>query len=138
MSAYLDPFRGLGLGFDAMFDALEAFDSLTPHRTNYPPYNLIRDGENYTLEVALAGFKKEDIQVELKENKLTVENIRKDATENEDYIHRGIASRHFMRQWLLHDDVVVKSANLEDGILSIKMEKIIPEEKKPKIINITS
>ena len=76
-----------------MFDALEAFDSLTP-QNQLPPYNLIRDGENYTLEVALAGFKKEDIQVELKENKLTVENIRKDATENEDYIHRGIASRH--------------------------------------------
>ena len=86
----------------------------------------------------MAGFKKEDIQVELKENKLTVENIRKDATENEDYIHRGIASRHFMRQWLLHDDIVVKSASLEDGILSIKMEKIIPKEKKPKIIKITS
>ena len=138
MSTYLDSFRSLGLGFDAMFDALEAFDSLRPTRDNYPPYNLIRDGDNYTLEVALAGRKKEDIQIEFKENKLSVENVRPDATANDSYVHRGIATRYFKREWLLHDDIVVKSASLEDGMLSIKMEKIIPEEKKPKIIKITS
>ena len=134
--------RGLGLGFDAMFDALEAFQEFQPHpgdgSRGYPPYNLIRDGENYTLELALAGFTEKDLTVELKDNKLSIENKRDDATQNDDYIHRGIASRYFRREWLLHDDVVVKSAELNNGMLSISLEKIIPEEKKPKIIKIKS
>ena len=129
--------RGLGLGFDAMFDALETFQEFQPNH-GYPPYNLIRDGENYTLELALAGFTEKDLTVELKDNKLSIENKRDDATQNEDYIHRGIASRYFRREWLLHDDVVVKSAELNNGMLSISLEKIIPEEKKPKIIKIKS
>ena len=129
--------RGLGLGFDAMFDALETFQEFQPHQ-NYPPYNLIRDGENYTLELALAGFTEKDLTVELKDNKLSIENKRDDATQNDDYIHRGIASRFFRREWLLHDDVVVKSAELNNGMLSISLEKIIPAEKKPKVIKIKS
>ena len=129
--------RGLGLGFDAMFDALEAFQEFQPNQS-YPPYNLIRDGENYTLELALAGFTEKDLTVELRDNKLSIENKRDDATQNEDYIHRGIASRYFRREWLLHDDVIVKSAELNNGMLSISLEKIIPEEKKPKIIKIKS
>jgi molecular chaperone IbpA len=129
--------RGLGLGFDAMFDALEAFQEFQPHQ-GYPPYNLIRDGENYTLELALAGFTEKDLTVELKDNKLSIENKRDDATQNDDYIHRGIASRFFRREWLLHDDVVVKSAELNNGMLSISLEKIIPAEKKPKVIKIKS
>ena len=133
--------RNLGLGFDSMFDALEAFhdwSQASPLGHAYPPYNLIRDGENYTLELALAGFTEKDLTVELKDNKLSIENKRDDATDNDVYIHRGIASRYFRREWLLHDDVVVKSAELNNGMLSISLEKIIPEEKKPKIIKIKS
>jgi len=133
--------RNLGLGFDSMFDALEAFhdwSQASPLGHAYPPYNLIRDGENFTLKVALAGFTEKDLIVELRDNKLSIEYKQDDTAQNDEYIHRGIASRYFKHQWLLHDDVIVQSAELKNGILSISMERVIPDEKKPKVIKIKS
>ena len=96
MSTYLDSFRSLGLGFDAMFDALEAFDSLTPPRDNYPPYNLIRDGDNYTLEVALAGRKKEENRTKRKARRKQLLSPRK-KSQRKRKKSRKLTSSHLKR-----------------------------------------
>tara|TARA_B100000315_G_C14229104_1_gene430070 strand:+ start:15 stop:491 length:477 start_codon:yes stop_codon:yes gene_type:complete len=131
-----DPFRSLTVGFDNMFDTLDTIDT---NVENYPPYNIQRNGEyNYLVEVAIAGFNRKDIEIEYGNNALTIigskDNKDKD---NADVVHQGIATRSFKRTFSLADDVVVKSANLSDGLLTIDLEKIVPEEKKTRKIEIT-
>jgi molecular chaperone IbpA len=134
---YFTSWRGLGgLGFESMF---EAFESFSDQQNNYPPYNLIQDGDDYRIEIAVAGFKEEDLSLEQRENKLILESrVLPKLDLSAKYVHRGIAGRYFKREWLLHDDIVVLTAELDDGLLVIRLQKIIPEEKKPKTIKITS
>jgi molecular chaperone IbpA len=86
--------------------------------------------------MAIAGFGKADINIEYADNTMTVKSIKKDKTEDKDILHKGISQRSFIRSFALADDMVVKDANLENGLLSIHIEKIVPEEKKPKTIDI--
>ena len=127
-----DPFF---IGFDRVLDRAR---NMTPGQTNYPPYNIVKvDENNYAIELALAGYTQEDIDIELKEDVLTITGDGRDnldrAVENE-YIHRGISARKFTRRFTIATDVVVKDATLENGLLKIQMERIIPEEKKPRKI----
>lgn len=125
-----DPFF---IGFDKMLDKLA---SATPGQTNYPPYNIIKTEDNkYELELAIAGFAREDIEIEVKDGVLSIEG-RKDIEEGKNYLHKGISARAFRRQFTLADTIVVKGADLADGILTVELENIIPEEKKPKKIEI--
>ena len=129
--------RPLSVGFDDMFDHFESmFDVPT---INYPPYNIVRTGDNkFDIEVALAGFNKKDIKVTSENNMLTIESInevdKKD--KNGDVIHKGISKRYFKRSFTIADDVEVKGAELKDGLLKVSMEKIIPDAKKLKTIDI--
>jgi molecular chaperone IbpA len=129
-----------GVGFDRMFDRIDEIMRLNAQsNTNYPPYNMIRVSEDkYTVEIAVAGFKQGEVNIEVAENQLTVEG--KQATIAEDareFIHRGISGRDFVRVFTLADHVEVIGARQENGILIIDLERQVPEEKRPKAIPIT-
>ena len=134
--------RPITVGFDDMFDHFEHMmdDSFFGRSVgNFPPYNIVKTGENtYDVELALAGFNKKDIEVEYKENLLTVKSKKQEETKDEDgnVIHRGISKRMFSKSFTIANDVEVKGAELKDGLLKISMERIIPEHKKAKLIDI--
>ena len=137
--------RPYTVGFDDWFDHFEHMmdDSFFRGNNNFPPYNIVKTGEHtYDVELALAGFGKDDIIVEYKENQLTVKSKpNKDpADEVEKYdegvLHRGISKRFFSKSFTIANDVEVKGAELKDGLLKVSMERIIPEHKKAKLIDI--
>ena len=130
-------FTPFTVGFDDLFDRL--FDMEVNTSSGYPPYNIIKsDDYNYHIEIAVAGFNKDQIEVELSDGVLTVRSKIKDhkASETQNAIHQGISQRNFVRKFTLSDEIRVKSADLNDGMLKIKLEKVIPEHKKPKLITI--
>jgi len=134
-----DPFdrvKTYSIGFDRMFDKL--FDESSVATTNYPPYNIVKvDDSNYVIEVAIAGFSKDEIEIETKENILTIKSqSRPEGDDDKQYLHKGISNRAFTRAFTLSDDVVVKGATFENGLLNVELERIIPEEKKPRLIEI--
>jgi molecular chaperone IbpA len=129
-----DPFRNSTVGFDNIFDRLSSLSQF--EIPNYPPYNIRKiDKDKYQLEMALAGFSKDDIEVEVKENILTV-SVKPSNKKEESFVHRGIAQRAFKRQWTLIEHLEVKDAQFKDGVLIIDMKLNLPEEKKPRTINI--
>ena len=128
--------RPFSVGFDNIFDHFNLHLENT-RSVNYPPYNINKiDDFNWNIEIALAGFGKKDIDVSTAENQLTIKSIESDEKDDKDTIHRGISKRQFTRSFTLADDVVVNGAELKDGMLVIDLEKIVPEEKKPKTIKI--
>ena len=129
-----DPFKNMTVGFDNIFDQLSTLSDFDI--PNYPPYNIKKiDKENYQLEMALAGFTKADVIVEVKENILTISGKSSDK-EDDSFVHQGIARRAFKRRWTLAEHLEVDEAELIDGILMVKMRLNLPEEKKPKTITI--
>jgi len=137
----LDRFMGLSIGFDSMFNRLANF----PHQPEggaYPPYNIRKEDDyKFVIEIALAGFSEKDVEVELTENILSIRSIDEKGKENldtPDYVHRGIANRSFSRKFTLADDIVVRGAEFQNGLLNISLERVIPDEKKPRIIPITN
>ena len=125
------------VGFDHFFDAFEARHA-NQLNTNYPPYNVVKFGENdYIIEMAVAGFKRDEITIELENNVLSIRGIKRDQKQDTtQYIYHGLGARGFHRQFTLHSDLVVKDANLEDGILKVLILHVIPDEKKPRQIPI--
>ena len=124
------------IGFDRTFDRLESVNSTTD---NYPPYNIKKlggDSPKYILELALAGFGKKDIDVKLADGTLSIKSNKDENTEAEEMLHKGISTRNFERKFTLADDIVIQSAKLKDGLLSIELEQIVPEDKKPRTIEI--
>ena len=135
--------RPFSIGFDDMFDQFENMlgNGALSMQSNYPPYNIRRTGQDkYSIEVALAGFSKNDVEVEFEDNLLTVRTKQVDKSENKnddgEIIHKGISQRHFARSFTIADDVKVNGAQLKDGLLTIACERIIPEHKKRKLIEI--
>ena len=135
--------RPFSIGFDDMFDQFENMlgNGGLSMQSNYPPYNIRRTGQDkYSIEVALAGFSKNDVEVEFEDNLLTVRTKQVDKSENKnddgEIIHKGISQRHFARSFTIADDVKVSGAQLKDGLLTIACERIIPEHKKRKLIEI--
>ena len=125
------------VGYDRIFDQLNTYVTNNVTSTGFPPYNIQKGGDyTYTIEMALAGFGKEDITVELTENTLSVRSDKKEEAEDDYTYHRGISYRKFDRRFTLADDIVVNSASLENGMLVIELEQIIPEEKKPRLIEV--
>ena len=146
--------RPLSVGFDDVFDHFESmFDHnfSTVNVSNYPPYNIVKTGSNkFDIEVALAGFNKKDIDVTSENGVLTIESKVKSVVddsvgikdgedkprEDEHMIHKGISKRYFKKSFTIADDVEIKGAELKDGMLRVSMEKIIPEAKKLRTIDI--
>ena len=131
-----DPFRNLTVGFDNVFDQLSSLSQFEIPK--YPPYNIKKiDDNKYQLEMALAGFTKTDLDVEVKDNTLTVTGNSSDDTENTNsFVYKGIAQRAFTRQWALMDYLKVFNANFKDGVLTVDMELNLPEDKKAKKIEV--
>ena len=128
---------GFSVGFDSVFDRF--FDMDTNREQGYPPYNIRKVNDiQYVIELALAGFSKDDIEVELTDGLLAIRSKdRKEEEEDSDsFVHKGIARRSFSRTYTLSDDVIVKGADLKDGMLIINLERVIPDEKKPRLIQI--
>ena len=131
--------RPFSVGFDDIFDH---FDSMVSMGTsNYPPYNIVKTDKNsYNVEIALAGFNKKDISVEVENGILTIESIKdkdtKEVEDNDGILHKGISKRYFKKQFTIADDVKVNGAELKDGLLKVSMEKIIPEARKLKQITV--
>ena len=132
----LKPFS---IGFDSVFDEFDRMLDSSDIVSNYPPYNINQVKDNkYKIEVALAGFDKKDIAVEAKDNTLTIRSKREDKANKEvdGVVHRGIASRQFTRSFALGDNIKVNDAKLENGLLTVDLEREIPEEEKPRLIEI--
>lgn len=133
------PFRRSTVGFDRLFDMLENNSFGQGQQENYPPFDLIKAGENqYRIELAVAGFKPDEIDITAQQNVLVVSGRKKEETEEKgsDYIYRGIANRSFERRFALADHIQVRGADLKDGLLAIELVREIPEAMKPKKINI--
>ena len=135
--------RPITIGFDNIFDHFENMfdgDVMNIPQVNYPPYNIVKTGEyTYDIELALAGFSKKDINVEYDNNVLTVKSIKKAENVqegNNGMLHQGISKRYFSKSFTVSDDVEVNGAELKDGLLKVSLERIIPESKKPRTINI--
>jgi molecular chaperone IbpA len=132
------PFRRSSVGFDRLFDMLENSGSGNGGE-NYPPFDLIRTNENeYRIELAVAGFRPEEIDITAQQNVLVVSGRKKDESEQQesDYVYRGIATRSFERRFALADHIQVRGADLKDGLLSIDLVREIPEAMKPRKIDI--
>ena len=135
----LDNFNQLtpyAVGFDRIFDNLSRYTSDNMQSTGFPPYNIRKEGDyNYVIELALAGFGKEDIEVEVADGTLSVRSV-KENSEDESTVYRGISSRRFERKFTMADDIVVNGAKLEHGMLTVELERVVPEEKKPRLIKV--
>ena len=132
---YLLEIQKNSIGLDEWF---KRFDTAFETHTNYPPYNLVKESNvDFRLEIALAGYKREDIEVTTEWNKLFVE-AKKSGNSDDEYLHQGLAKRAFTRTWTLSDDVEVKDVSFEDGLLIIKLNRVIPEHQKRKVYEIVS
>merc|ERR1712139_687216 len=134
--------RPFSIGFDDMFDQFENMlgNGGLSMQSNYPPYNIRKTGKDkYSIEVALAGFNKKDVEVEFEDNLLTVRTKQVNKSDNNadgEIIHKGISQRQFARSFTIADDVKVNGAELKDGLLTIPCERIVPDYKKKKLIEI--
>ena len=130
--------RPISIGFDDVFDHFEKVFDSDFSAVNYPPYNIVKTGpEKYDIEVALAGYSKDDIRVDYSENQLTIKSVKEDKKGEEDgVLHKGIAKRFFSRTFTIADDVEVKDAELKDGLLKVSLKRIVTEGKEARQINI--
>jgi molecular chaperone IbpA len=132
-----DNLHRTSIGFDRIFDDMLRVNTVQVQQ-NYPPYNIIRNDEtNYEIQIAVSGFSEKDIDITLTDNQLVITGENTDEDTNE-YLHRGIAARKFIRTFSLSDDVVVNAAKVKNGLLIVELEHIVPDEKKPKKIPVIS
>jgi molecular chaperone IbpA len=129
LSKLLDDLVPYSIGLDDYFSRLSSFNT----QTNYPPYNLIRESDHrYRLEVAAAGFKSSEIQVYTENNQLVIE-AKKEDKESVNYVYRSLSHRNFQRVWSLSDDVRVNSVDFNDGLMTVFLERVVPEHQKKKV-----
>ena len=129
------------VGFDRLLSTMEEFDKIfektkTP---TYPPYNIVKQSEDaFSIELAVAGFKDGEVTITTERNQLVVKGEQvTDLDDTKEYLHKGISARNFVRTWTLADHVEVRGAEVANGILTINLERVVPEEQKPKSIAIT-
>ena len=127
-------FSPFSVGFDEIFNTLQR---ASIPQSNYPPYNIIKKGETYYIEMAMAGFKQSDINIQVEDNSLTISATYADREDDIEFVHKGISEREFYKSFALAEYAEVKKAKMVDGILLIELQKNIPEENKPKIIKIS-
>ena len=132
----LNQLNHYAVGFDRVFDRLNDYAPQQSTSNTFPPYNIRKDGDfNFEIELALAGFGKKDIEVEVADGVLTIRSV-KENEDSDDVIHRGISYRKFIRKFTIADDIVVNSAKLDNGLLRVALERVVPEEKKPRLIDV--
>lgn len=139
MTLFPDTYRAFTVGFEDAVKQLEAFQKNTAkYAVGYPPYNIVKTDENkYVIEIAVAGFGKQDIEVELKEDSLIVSGKLSQSTDDSSqYLYKGIADRAFIRKFNLADTIEVKNTKLINGMLKVFLENVIPESKKARKLDI--
>ena len=141
MTTYdLSPLLRSSVGFDVFDNIFDSVFNLNESNTNtsYPPYNILKSDNNYTISLAIAGFSKDELDVSLQENELVVKGVAGDQDDNVEFLHRGIAGRNFERKFRLADTIKVSDASYEDGLLNIYLEREIPDHQKPRKIEINN
>ena len=135
--------RPVSVGFDNVFDHFERMfeDDFRVSVPTFPPYNIVKTGKNtYDIELALAGYNKKDISIEFEEGILSIKSIKdekeKEVEDNNGILHKGIAKRYFSKSFTIAEDVEIKDAELKDGLLRVSLERIVPESKKARTIEI--
>ena len=127
-----------GIGFDSIFEDIHRLASVTG-KDNYPPYNVIKiDDDHFFIELALAGIPREALDIQVDQNQLTISTDKAESDEELEYLHKGISQRGFSRSFTLADHVIVTGADMVDGVLKISLERQLPEELKPRKIDISS
>ena len=124
------------VGFDRIISDMFQYADNNVASTGYPPYNIRKEGDKFQIEIALAGVTKEDLEINLEDGQLTISHDPEETQVDVEYLHRGIAQRKFKRTWTLSDDVIVKGAQMKNGMLYVELERIVPDEKKPRTIKI--
>ena len=139
MTTYdLSPLLRSSVGFDVFDNIFDSVFNLNESNTSYPPYNILKSDNNYTISLAIAGFSKDEVDVSLQENELVIKGVAKDQDNKIQFLHRGIAGRNFERKFRLADTIKVSNASYEDGLLNIYLEREIPEHQKPRKIEINN
>ena len=134
--AEFDPFLKRTIGFDSLFRTLDSMTDST--QDNYPPYNIVKNDNYYKIEVSVSGFSEEELSVVHENYVLTISGSKDSKDEEYEYLHKGIASRDFVKKFTLSKDLVVVDATINDGLLVVALELVVPEEKKPRVIDIKS
>lgn len=134
----INKFTPYAVGFDRLFDQMNKYLDNHAQSTGYPPYNITNVNNQYTIEIALAGVSKEDIDMVVTDNVLSI-SYKPDQSDNnpDSWVYRGIANRGFTRKFTIADDIEVKDARMSNGLLSVVLERIVPDSKKPKKIDIS-
>ena len=139
LSLLFDNFNQLtpyAVGFERQFNRLNDYVTHQQTSTGFPPYDIRKEGDsNHVIEMALAGFSKDDIEIEVAQGVLTVKSMKENADDVET-VHRGISYRKFNRKFTLAEDVVVNGAKLENGMLILELERVVPEAKKPRLVQV--
>ena len=139
MTTYdLSPLLRSSVGFDVFDNIFDSVFNLNESNTSYPPYNILKSDNNYTISLAIAGFSKDEVDLSLQENELVIKGVAKDQDNKIQFLHRGIAGRNFERKFRLADTIKVSNASYEDGLLNIYLEREIPEHQKPRKIEINN
>jgi molecular chaperone IbpA len=139
MTTYdLSPLLRSSVGFDVFDNIFDSVFNLNESNTSYPPYNILKSDNNYTISLAIAGFSKDEVDLSLQENELVIKGVAKDQDDKIEFLHRGIAGRNFERKFRLADTIKVSDASYEDGLLNIYLEREIPEHQKPRKIEINN
>ena len=129
-----DRYNSVGIGLESLFSRLDALQDSTA--TNYPPYNIVvRDDNTHDLEIALAGWSREAIEVVTERNVLTV-SARRGGDDKREYTHKGISCRSFSKNWQLGDDTVVDGVKYEDGLLVVTLKRVLPEAQQRRVLDI--
>ena len=136
-----DQLRPYTVGYDNIFDRFETMfdnDHFFSQTGNYPPYNIVKSGNNYTITLAVAGFSMSDLDISVQENELIISGKTNDSENNVEFLHKGIAGRSFERKFRLADTIKVSDANYENGLLHVFLEREIPEHQKPRKVEINN
>lgn len=135
----LTPFYRQAIGIDSLFDRLmHNIDVASSQANNYPPYNIIKTGEDsYEIQIAVAGFEEGEVEINFHEGQLVITGEKNTDDSETQYLHRGISARKFIRTFQLSDYVEVREAEMKNGILTVSLQRIVPEEMKPKRIAIS-
>jgi molecular chaperone IbpA len=125
------------IGYDNIFENFNDMFESSGFQNSFPPYDIIKNSDTkYDIQIAIAGYSKEDITIEVKDNTLSIKSVKNLEDDKVEILHRGIAKRYFERHFTIADDVKVKGAELKNGLLIISLERVIPEHKKARTITI--
>ena len=139
MTSYdLTPLLRSSVGFDVFDNIFDCVFNLNESSTSYPPYNIIKSNNNYTITMAIAGFTKDEVDISVEENELSVKGVSNNSDEKIEFLHKGIAARNFERKFQLADTIKVIDASYENGLLNIFLEREIPEHQKSRKIEINN